>query len=48
MHYTGSAISNYIILFHEVKLIEKRRSQELMSVLGLKDTLDGVVRVNGV
>ena len=31
-----------------VKLIEKRRSQELVSLLGLKDTLDGLARANGV
>ena len=31
-----------------VKLIEKRRSQELMSLLGLKDTLDGLARASGV
>ena len=29
-----------------VKLIEKR-SQELMSLLGLKDTLDGLTRMSG-
>ena len=27
-----------------VKLIKKRRSQKLMSLLGLKDTLDGLVQ----
>ena len=32
----------------EVKIIEKRRNQELMSFLGLKDTLDGLARVSGV
>ena len=32
----------------EVKIIEKRRKQELMSLLGLKDTLDGLARVSGV
>ena len=32
----------------EVKLIEKRRSQELMSLLSLKDTLDGLTRASGV
>ena len=32
----------------EVKIIEKRRSQELMSLLGLKDTLDGLARASGV
>ena len=32
----------------EVMMIEKRRSQELMSLLGSKDTLDGLTRVNGV
>ena len=31
-----------------IKLIEKRRSQELMSLLGLKDTLDGLARVSGL
>ena len=31
-----------------VKLIKKRRSQELMSLLGLKDTLDGLVWASGV
>ena len=31
-----------------VKMIEKRRSQELMSLLGLKDTLDGLARATGV
>ena len=31
-----------------VKMIEKRRSQELMSLLGLKDTLDGLARASGV
>ena len=31
-----------------VKIIEKRRSQELMSFLGLKDTLDGLARASGV
>ena len=31
-----------------VKIIEKRRSQELMSLLGLKDTLDRLARVSGV
>ena len=31
-----------------VKLIEKRKSQELMSFLGLKDTLDGLARASGV
>ena len=30
-----------------VKLIEKR-SQELMSLLGLKDTLDGLAKASGV
>ena len=30
-----------------VKMIEKR-SQELMSLLGLKDTLDGLARASGV
>ena len=32
----------------EVKIIEKRRSQELMSLLGLKNTVDGLVRASGV
>ena len=31
-----------------VKIIEKRRNQELMSLLGLKDTLDELVRASGV
>ena len=31
-----------------VKMIEKRRSQELMSLLGLEDTLDGLARARGV
>ena len=31
-----------------VKLIEKRRNQELMSLLGLKDTLDGLAEASGV
>ena len=31
-----------------VKMIEKRRSQELLSLLDLKDTLDGVTRASGV
>ena len=31
-----------------VKMIEKRRSQKLMSLLGLKDTLNGLVRASGV
>ena len=31
-----------------VKIIEKRRSQELMSLLGLKDILDGLTRASGV
>ena len=30
-----------------VKIIEKRRSQELMSLLGLKNTFDGLARANG-
>ena len=32
----------------EVKLIKKRRRQELMSLLGLKDTLNGLARASGV
>ena len=32
----------------EVEMIEKRRSQELMSLLGLKYTLDGLARASGV
>ena len=32
----------------EVKIIEKRRSQGLMSLLGLKDTLDGLARASGI
>ena len=31
-----------------VKIIEKKRSLELMSLLGLKDTLDGPARASGV
>ena len=31
-----------------VKLIEKRRSQELVSSLGLKDTLDELARASGI
>ena len=31
-----------------VKIIEKRRGQELMSLLGSKDTLDGLARASGV
>ena len=31
-----------------VKVIEKRRSQQLMSLLGLKNTLDGLARASGV
>ena len=31
-----------------VKIIEKRRSQELISLLGSKDTLDGLARASGV
>ena len=31
-----------------VKVIEKRRSQDLMSLLCLKDTLDGLARASGV
>ena len=31
-----------------VMMIEKRRSQELMSFLGLRDTLDGLPRASGV
>ena len=31
-----------------VEMIEKKRSQELMSLLGLKDTLDGLARASGV
>ena len=31
-----------------VKMIEKRRSQELMSLLGFKDTLDGLARASQV
>ena len=30
-----------------IKMIEKRRSQELMSLLGLKDTLDGLAGGQG-
>ena len=31
-----------------VKLIEKRRSQELISLLGLIDILDGLARASGI
>ena len=31
-----------------VKMIEKRRSQELMSLLGLRDTSDGLAKASGV
>ena len=31
-----------------VKMIEKRRTQELMSLLGLKDTLDGLAAASRV
>ena len=31
-----------------VKIIEKRRSQELMNFLGFKDTLHGLARASGV
>ena len=31
-----------------VKLIKKRRSQELMILLDLKDILDGLARLSGV
>ena len=31
-----------------VKIIEKRRSQEVMSLVGIKDTLDGLARASGV
>ena len=31
-----------------VKMIKKRRSQELISFLGLKNTLDGLARASGV
>ena len=31
-----------------VKIIEKRKSQELMSLLGLKNTLDGLARASGM
>ena len=37
-----------IITVCGVKLIEKRRSQELMSLLGLKDNLDGLARTSRV
>ena len=33
---------------HKVKVIEKRTSQELMSLLSLKDTLDGLTRASRV
>ena len=31
-----------------IKIIEKRRSLELMSLLGLKDTLNGLARASGM
>ena len=31
-----------------IEIIEKRRSQELLSLLGLKDTFDGLARTSGV
>ena len=31
-----------------VKMFEKRKSQELINMLGLKDTLDGLARASGV
>ena len=31
-----------------IKMIEKRWSQELMSLLGLTDTLDGLAKASGV
>ena len=31
-----------------IKIIEKRRSQELMSLLGLEDTLNGLDKASGV
>ena len=31
-----------------IKMIEKRSSQELMSLLSLKNNLDGLVRASGV
>ena len=31
-----------------VKVFEKRKSQELMGLLGLTDTLDGLARTSGV
>ena len=34
-------------VMHGVKIIEKR-SQELVSLLGLKNTLDGLARASGV
>ena len=36
------------LLFSGVKMIEKRRSLELMNLLGLKDTLDGLATASGV
>ena len=32
----------------EIKIMEKKRSQELTILLGLKDTLDGLARASGV
>ena len=31
-----------------VKMVQKRKSHGLMSLLGLKDTLDGLARASGV
>ena len=31
-----------------IKMIEKRRSQELISLLSLKNNLDGLVRASGL
>ena len=37
-----------MIAMNGVKIIEKRKSKELMSMLGLKDTLDKLARAIGV
>ena len=37
-----------MITMCKFKMIEKRRNQELMSLLALKDTLDGLARASGV
>ena len=36
-----------ITAMYGVKMIEKRKTQELMSLLGLKNTLDGLASASG-